>query len=433
MRILFVYSSFDRHAQSHPELREYVPCDEYLGGPSLGIANLASVTPAEYEIAYVDDRVTPFTLDLEADLYAFSFFTPAATRALELADQLRGAGRRTVAGGIFPSMMPELVAAHFDSVVVGEAEGVWPQVLEDARNGQLRPRYQQVGPFDLSRLPPPRIDLYVDAESPTLRPDDYPLQISRGCPLACDACAVPGVIGNRLRLVPRATISAALQDLARLGKRAAVTEDTSFFFFSGARRHLRGFLEILREDPRPGPEKISYIGISMPLLLSLDPSLLQEAAESGVDRFYLVCGFDPITRQAFGAGDAEAMEKALQCLQRCHDCGIEPYTSLLVGNDTDDEGVFDRILEFTQRARVPKTEFAIFTPYPGTPAWNQMQAEERILETTWKHYNDANVVFRPKQMTPERLLSGYLGLWREFYRDKQDLRTLDHGRKTIQF
>ncbi len=433
MRILFVYSSFERHAQSHPELRECVPCDEYLGGPSLGIANLASVTPAEYEIAYIDDRVTPFTLDQAADLYAFSFFTPAATRALELAGQLRAAGRRTVAGGIFPSMMPDLVAQHFDSVVVGEAEGVWPQVLEDARNGQLRPRYQQSQPFDLTALPPPRIDLYVDAESPTLRPDDYPLQISRGCPLSCDACAVPGVIGNRLRLIPRETIRAALRDLARFGKRAAVTEDTSFFFFSGARRHLRGFLEVLREDPRSGPEKISYIGISMPLLLSLDPSLLQEAAASGVDRFYLVCGFDPITRQAFGTGDRAAMDKALQCLQRCHDCGIEPYTSLLVGNDTDDEGVFDRILEFTERARVPKTEFAIFTPYPGTPAWRQMQAEGRILDTTWRHYNDANVVFRPKQMTPERLLRGYLSLWQEFYRDKQDLRTLDHSRKTIQF
>ena len=433
MKILFVYPGFERHAQAHPELLKYVPCDEYLGGPSLGIASLASVTPPEYEVAYLDDRDTQLSLAHEADLYAFSFFTPAATRAFELADRLREAGRTTVAGGIFPTMMPDLTAEHFDTVVIGEAEGVWPEVLADARDGALKPRYQQAEPFDLKNLPPPRIDLYVGAESQTLRPDDYPLQISRGCPLSCDACAVPGVIGNRLRLIPHETTRAALQDLARFGKRAAVTEDTSFFFFSGARRHLRGFLQVLREDPRPGPEKVSYIGISMPLLLSLDPGLLREAAESGVDRFYLVCGFDPITRDAFGKGDAAAMDKSIECIRRCHDVGIDPYTSLLVGNDTDDEGVFDRLLDFTRRAGVQKTEFAIFTPYPGTPAWHRLSAAGRILDRTWKHYNDANVVFRPQQMSPERLLEGYLGLWRDFYRDKQDLRSLTHGRKTIQF
>jgi radical SAM superfamily enzyme YgiQ (UPF0313 family) len=150
-RILFVYPGFERHAQAHPELLEYVPCDEYLGGPSLGIANLASVTPPDFEVAYLDDRDTPLTLDAEADLYAFSFFTPAATRALALSDMLRSAGRKTVAGGVFPSMMPDLVGQHFDAVVVGEGEGVWPQVLADARAGELKPRYQQSEPFDLKR------------------------------------------------------------------------------------------------------------------------------------------------------------------------------------------------------------------------------------------------------------------------------------------
>jgi radical SAM superfamily enzyme YgiQ (UPF0313 family) len=433
MKVLFVYPRFERHAQSHPVLRQYVPCDEYLGGPSLGIANLASVTPPEFEVAYVDDRVTPLTLEMEADLYALSFFTPAATRALGLGDLLRAAGRKTVAGGVFPSMLPEVAKEHFDSVVVGEAEGVWPQLLADFRCGTLRPRYQQSEPFDLKRLPPPRIDLYVQAESAALRPDDYPLQISRGCPLSCDACAVPGVMGSRLRLIPRETTRAALRDLARFGKRAAVTEDTSFFFFSGARRHLRGFLELLLDDPRPGPEKVSYIGISMPLLLSLDPTLLRQAADCGVSRFYLVCGFDPITRAAFGSGDAASLAQAQQCIQRCQDAGIEPYTSLLVGNDTDDEGVFDRILDFTDRARIEKAEFAVFTPYPGTPAWHRLREQGRIFDLVWQHYNDANVVFRPQQMSPQRLLEGYLTLWREFYRDKQQLASWEHAHKTIQF
>ncbi len=433
MKVQFVYPRFERHAQSHPELTEAVPCDEYLGGPSLGMASLAAVTPPQVEVAFHDDRLKPFSLALEADLYALSFFTPAATRAMQIGDMLRAAGKKVVAGGIFPSMMPHVAKEHFDSIVVGEGEAVWPRLLADAARGELKPRYDADPDYDLANLPPPKIDMYVDAEDPALHPDDYPLQTSRGCPLSCDACVLPGVMRNKLRLIPEQTMLTALADLARRGKRAALTEDTSFFFFSGARRHFRSFLEGLKRDPRPRGEKVSYIGISMPMILSLDPKLLREISEAGVNRFYLVCGFDPITRKAFGTGDPDSMRKAVASIERCHEFDIEPYTSLLVGNDTDDEGVFDRMLEFGRKAGVDKTEFAIFTPYPGTPAWHQMQEQGRIIDTTWSHYNDANVVFRPKQMTPDRLLQGYLDLWREFYKDKMHLQSLDHRDRTIQF
>lgn len=435
MRVQFVYPRFERHAEAHPELLEYVPCDEYLGGAGLGIASIAAVTPPQVEVAFHDDRVVPFDAASlpDADLYAFSFFTPAATRAFELADRLRALGKRTVCGGIFPTMMPEVAGQHFDAVVVGEGEGAWSDVLADASRGDLRPQYRAERPFDLSKLPPPRVDLYVAAESATLRPDDYPLQLSRGCPLTCDACVVPGTLGRALRPVPRETSRQALADLRKHGKRAALTEDTSFFFFSGARRHFRAFLEDLAADPRPGHDKVSYVGISMPMILALDPSLLEEARAAGVDRFYVVGGFDPITREAFGTGDAKALERALAAVERCHAMGIEPYVSFLVGNETDDDGVFDRMLEFGDRAKIEKCEFAIFTPYPGTPAWHSLVKQDRITDRTWRHYNDANVVFRPNQMSAERLQRGYLDLWREFYRSRGALRDAEHPARTIQF
>lgn len=433
MRVQFVYAAFERHAQSHPELLDYVPCDEYLGGAGLGIASLAAVTPEGVDVGFHDDRVTPFDPNTEADLYAFSFFTPAATRAFELSDALRAAGKRTVCGGIFPSTLPDEAAKHFDAVVVGEGEGVWSDVLADAARGTLRPRYEAATPFDLSQLPPPRVDLYVENESPHAKPDDYPLQLSRGCPLRCDACAVPASLGRGLRVVPEATVARALADLRRLGKRAALTEDTSFFFFSGARRHFREFLAVLRADPRPGHDKVSYVGISAPMLLTLDPSLLEEMKASGVDRFYLVGGFDPITRRAFGEGHDASLQKAKQVIARCHDHGIDPYVSFLVGNDSDDEGVFDRMLEFCAETRLDKCEFAIFTPYPGTPSWHQLNQQGRITSQHWKHYNDANVVFEPRQMSAEALQRGYLRLWRDFYRGRSELREREHHARTIQF
>ena len=204
MRIQFIYPSFERHAQSNPELLQFVPCDEYLGGAGLGIASIAAVTPPDVEVAFHDDRLEPFPVDgPKSDLYALSFFTPAATRAFELSDALRAAGHKTVCGGIFPSMLPDEAQKHFDVVVVGEGEGAWLELLADFQNGELRPRYQSREPFDVQKLPPPDVDLYVKNESPTLRPDDYPLQLSRGCALSCDACVVPGTLGKKLRVIPQ--------------------------------------------------------------------------------------------------------------------------------------------------------------------------------------------------------------------------------------
>jgi radical SAM superfamily enzyme YgiQ (UPF0313 family) len=433
VKILFIYPGFERHAQAHPELLQWVPCDEYLGPPSLGIADVAAVTPKDVEVAYVDDRLRDSSAGWpEADLYAMSVFTPAATRAFAIGDELRARGARVVMGGVFPSLMPDEAAAHADAVVIGEGEAVWPEVVADARAGALRPRYQSPIGAPLGELPPPRLDLYLGAENDRFRPDDYPFQTHRGCPLACDACAVPRVTAPKIRFFSEEYLERTADFFVQHGKLASLTEDTSFLFMSGARRRFRQFLRFLREY-KGGTFRASYIGISMPLVESLEDEFLTEVRQSGIDRFYLVGGFDPITRAAFGQGDPAAMAKAEGVIRRCHEHDIEPYTSFLVGNDGDDEGVFDRMLAFGDRTKLEKAEFAIATPYPGTPMWTRLVAEERIIDRTWKHYNDANVVFRPARMSPDQLQGGYLRLWREFYAPRQHIAQLEHGRRTIQF
>ena len=200
MKILFIYPAFERHAQSHPELKTFVPCNEYIGSPSLGIACVAACTPKEFEVGFVDDRIHPVDNNLpDADLYALSFFTPAASRAMDIADMIRAKNKPVVAGGIFSTMMPDEVAKHFDAVVIGEGEQVWPTVCKDAAQGLLKPTYQASGPAPLDQLPPPKVDLYLDAEDESFSPDDYPLQMSRGCPFACDACVLPCIMGKKIR------------------------------------------------------------------------------------------------------------------------------------------------------------------------------------------------------------------------------------------
>ncbi len=434
MKILFVYPAFERHSQSHPELRTYVPCNEYIGPPSLGIASVAACTPACFEVGFVDDRVHRVTERLpEADLYALSFFTPAATRAMEIGAFLKEQGKTVVMGGIFPSMMPHEVMPYCHSVVIGEGELVWPRLCEDFLHGSLKNLYQADGCADLDKLPPPRVDLYLDAEASGVVHDDYPLQISRGCPFTCSACVVPATMGKKLRFFPRKTVWRTLESYAAKGKLCSLTEDTSFMFVSGARRRFRSFLKELSERRGTIGSRLSYVGASMPLLLNLEKEVFNEVRSAGIDRFYLVGGFDPVTRGAFGEGDPGAMTKAEECIAKCQDAGVDPYTSFLVGNDEDDEGTFDRILEFCLRCNIRIAEFAIATPYPGTPRWKELVAQDRVFDRTWKHYNDANVVFRPAKMSPEQLLEGYLRLWREFYAQRKEHDRTDREKWTIQF
>jgi radical SAM superfamily enzyme YgiQ (UPF0313 family) len=433
MKVRFVYPRFQRHAEAHPELLEHVPCNEYFGPPSLGIACLAAVTPPGWEVELRDDRVEDVGLDdcADVDLVALSFFTAAAKRGLELADAFRARGRKVVAGGLFPTALPETVAPHVDAVVVGEGEGVWGEVLKDVEAGRLCPRYTATAPVDLSTLPLPRVELYLDREGARYHPDDYPVQVSRGCPLSCDACILPTSMGRRLREYPAEHVLGQLQQLGRRGKLASLTEDTSLFVFGGVQRRFGELLERMAEAT--GVAKVSYLGISMPMILATPAAVFERMRRAGITMFYLVGGFDPITRGAFTGRDPKAWRRGLDVMKKCDDVGIEPYTSFLIGNDDDDVGAVDRMLEFAEVTRLRKAEFAIFTPYPGTPAWARLRAEGRLTSGDWSRYNDANVVFRPRHMTEDALLGCYLRLWREFYGPRQALRALDRDARTIQF
>lgn len=430
MKVLFVYPRFARHAQSNPILRTFVPMKEYLGSPSLAIAALAACTPPDVQIDYRDDRLDDAAVDTDADLVAITFFTAAASRGLALCDHFRALGKKVVAGGIFPTLMPDEVQPHVDAVVVGEGEPVWGQVLADAAAGALRPRYQ-AAPADVATLPPPRLDVYFGAERDGFRPDDYPLQVSRGCPLRCDACALPTSMGNTARALPMDYILAVAEQLTASGRQACLTEDTGWLPGTAGARRLTELLEYLAAHDHP--LKISYIGISMPMILAAPPKAFALARKAGVEMFYLVGGFDPVTTRAFTGEDPRALQRATDAIRKSWDHGIEPYTSFLLGNDADDEGTVDRMLQFSMDAGIRKAEFAVFTPYPGTPAWRRLVAEDRILTREWGRYNDANVVFRPKRMTPEALHDGYLRLWKEFYAVRPEEGLRPDAERTIQF
>jgi radical SAM superfamily enzyme YgiQ (UPF0313 family) len=430
MKVLMVYPGFERHAQAHPVLKDWVPMNEYLGSPSLGLAMIAAHTPAGIEIEYRDDRLEPATRPTDADVVALSFFTPAATRAFQIADYFRDLGKTVVAGGIFPTAMPQECLQHFDAVVLGEGERLWPKILEDIRLDHLHPIYSEEAAIPLDDSSLPKLSMYFGTEREGFRPDDYPVQLSRGCPLKCQACILPVSMRGSIREYSIPNALSQLWQLKKAGKRACLTEDTSWFPGRPSNQ-LKALFRAMIDDGLEA--SISYIGISMPQLLVAGDEVLRLAREAGVTMFYLVGGFDPITTRAFTGADDKALTRAYKAIERAHSFGIVPYTSFLIGNDGDDLKTADRMLEFAARSGIEKAEFAIFTPYPGTPSWERLNQEGRILSRDWHRYNDANVVFEPAQMTAIELEDAYLSLWRRFYSDKGHFAQADQAERTIQF
>ena len=424
MHIRFVYPRFDRPGDSNPELREFVCAESYCGTPSLAIAILAGVTPAHHSVDLRDDRVEPPGFDDPVDLVAIPIFTPAATRAFEIAREFRSRGVKVVAGGVFTSLMPDEVALHVDALVVGEGEPVWPRLLDDAERDCLQPVYQYDSVWDLAQVQhTPRYDLYLDKFAQFGNPDqvahlDLPLQISRGCPLTCDDCVIPPYMGGRVRLFPPEWVASCFQALAGPGPRRGVclTEDISILPMPSVIKHLQRVVDLCEGI---GP-RVSYIGVSPQFVLQAKPAFFDALRRLDTLQLYLVFGFDPMSQRAFNASpDPRALANAVAAVQRTYDEGLHAYCSLSIGHDREDESAFDQVLEFIARADVKGAEFPILTPYPGTPMWSRLLEEDRILHRDWSRYNDANVVFQPAGYSPERLLQGYLDIWREHYKDER--------------
>ena len=192
----------------------------WLRIPQLPLPILAALTPPEHEVATVEEEDTELPLDEKWDVVGISAMTSTASRAYELAPLFARNGAKVILGGIHPSVLPEEAAQFADSVVVGEAEGLWPQVLHDAQRNQLKQFYYNSQP-DISESPLP---LRKKRRSLLgFPPYVMPIMFSRGCPNDCEFCCVHRVYGRKQRFIP---VENVIKDIERSGtKRIMFLDD----------------------------------------------------------------------------------------------------------------------------------------------------------------------------------------------------------------
>jgi radical SAM superfamily enzyme YgiQ (UPF0313 family) len=375
--------------------------------PPLNLATLAALTPPEHEVAIDDGCLGPVTATRLADLVAITAMTAQAPAAYALADQYRARGIPVVLGGIHPSMCPDEAGRHADSVVLGEADRLWPDLVQDFAHRRMKSRYHDPDPIDLTMLALPRRDL--------LDPKGYVIfnsvQTTRGCPFNCNFCSVTTMSGVKYRFRP---VERVVEELQTLDSRFIYFVDDNII---GVPRRAKDLFKAFL------PLKIRWAS-QVTINFSRDQELMQLARQSGCYGVFI--GFETFSNKSIrdaGKG-VNRPDEYLRDIDRIHRCGIKVWGSFIFGFDNDGLDVFRETLDFIEKSEMEFAQFSLLTPLPGTALFRQFEEEQRIVHKDWSKYDLGSIVFRHPLLTAQRLHFEKNNAWRRFYSFRSILKRL---------
>ena len=349
------------------------------------------------DVRIVDEMVEELDLDTPADLVGITAITGTARRAYHIADHYRSRGVPVVLGGVHPTLLTDESLQHADAVVRGYAERTWPRLLRDFASGRLQKIYEDNEPFDPG--------LIVSPDRSTIHPRDYigwgTVEMSRGCSNTCEFC-----ISHRFHATYICRpIGQVIDEIRNLKSKVVFFLDPNLI---GDREHAKSFFRELAKL------KKWWMGCAS-LDVADDPELLDLMAESGCKG--LLMGFESVRNEALVSSGKEKNigRKYTDVVKVLHDHGILVQACFVFGFDTDDPSVFRESSDYIVRAGFDLPQVSIYTPFPGTPVFDRMDREGRILTRNWSLYNGQNVVFRPKNMTPEELEEGVDSVRKKVY------------------
>ncbi len=369
--------------------------------PQLTLSLIASMTPPEYEVE-ICEEVYDDVINFDGDyhLIGISIMTQTCLRGYAIANEFRNRGKKVVFGGIHATCLPEEALQYGDAVVVGEAEGgLWPKLLEDLKVNRLRKIYKLDHFPDLEQAVRPRTEL-IRCHSGRFA--IAPIETSRGCPYNCDFCTVSRFFGTRQR---HKKISSIIEEAE------ALPQKYLFFLDDNITGDKRFAAELFRELAHLKKIWVGQASVN----LSKDDELMKLAWKSGCRS--LLIGFESMTDEGLNhyRKSLKSIDENVLAVNRLRDNGILVMASLIFGLDSDTEETFDVGLEFIEKSRAAFFQSCIVTPYPGTPVFEKLKTEKRILTDDWSKFDTTKVNIIPKNYSPERLLEGSLEIQKKVY------------------
>jgi len=385
-------------AYDHPFISHSQRVIKNIWFAHLTLTTLAALTPPGIEVKITDENVEPIDFEEDVDLVGVTGMVMHAPRAYEIAERFRQRGIPVVMGGPHASSLPLEAKQHADAVVIGEAEDVWGGLIKDVENGCLKPFYKAENYCSMAGMPPPRLDLLRRKAYMTINC----VQTTRGCPHQCEFCHVTHFFGKTYRCRP---VDEVIEEVRRLEGEFVVFIDDNI---AGMRHYAKELFTRLKPLKKKWASQAS-------MTLARDPELLRLAAESGCVSLFL--GIESLSAENLkdvnkSFNRAAQFEEAIKVV---HDNDIMIVAGFIFGLDHDDEGVFERTIRFCERNKIELPSFFVLTPLPGTPVFQRMESEGRLMHKDWSKYNGATVVYRPKLMTEETLQTGFNWACKEAY------------------
>ncbi len=379
--------------------------------PPLGLATLAALTPAHYEVEIIDQSLETIDFDTPCDLVGITGYTVHRERITKIARGFQSRGKLTVGGGAFCSSYPEDAGAIFDVVVVGEAERVWPKFLEEWESGNHQSFYEEKEKIDLELNPSP-LPLWDSVSMGKYMTGQ--VQTSRGCPYDCEFCDVISLFGRKTRHKTVEQVIAEIQQLVDQGMPEIFFADDNFI---GNKVYSKALLKALIQLNKSLKVPIRFM-TQLTLNVAKDDELLDLLKQANF--FSVFIGIEtPETESLIAINKRHNLGMEIkESIQKIQSRGILIICGMIVGFDTDDIHIFETQETFVREAGLMFPMVGILTAPKGTKLWDRLKRENRLLPN--QDYGDAflstNMV--PKQMSKHELENNYVRLLHTVYSDK---------------
>ena len=389
----------------HPCVGRFVGMKRYIRTwkmEPIPAAMIAALVPSDVEKTFYDDRLEQIPYDEPTDLVAISVETYTARRSYQIASEYRRRGVPVVMGGFHATLCPEEVMQYCESIVIGEAEELLPEVIDDYRHGRPRKTYQSST----------RPELVISPDRSIFRGKRYlPIRLvefARGCRFKCDFCAIQSYFDATHNHRPVDRVVEEIRQVRRPGQMIFFIDDNLTSSLDDAKELMRALI----------PLKIRWVSQSA-INVAYDEEALEVMKRSGCQG--MLVGFEslePNTLAQMNKGFNLMKGGPRQALANFRRHGLRIYGTFIFGYDNDTIDTFDANIEFAKQEGLFIAAFNHITPFPGTPLYARMKSEGRLLFDAWwmdERYRYNMVPFQPKNMSPDDLAEYCVSARRSFY------------------
>lgn len=379
----------------------------------LPAAALAALAPAGTDVRFYDDRLEAIPFDEPTDLVALSVETYTAKRAYQIATEYRKRGVPVVMGGYHATLCPDEVQQHCESLVRGEAESVFPRLVDDFRHGRLQPAYRGTG--EVGHSVRPNRNIY--------RGKDYLpihlIEFARGCKFKCEFCAVQSFHDATHRPRDLDTVLGEVDEVRRSGRMIFFIDDNMTCNIEAAKEFMRALI----------PMKVRWVSQTA-IHVAHDEEALALMKRSGCQGVLVgLESLDPTTLKTMNKGFNLMRGGAATALENFRRAGLRVYGTFIFGYDQDTPRSIDDTVRFAREQALFIAAFNHITPFPGTPLYERLRAEGRLLYDAWwldSRYRYNDIPFQPGQMETRELADACVKARRDFYSWPSILRRSAH-------